>query len=71
MEMDSTKGSKVKFLGEHGLDYDVPDAIEDGLVKGEIYTVEYMIVGGWSSEVKLEEFDDVYNTVMFENVEDQ
>lgn len=56
----------VKFLGENGYDHQPKDAIEKGLKINHIYNLEDMNVGGWSSEIKLYEFEETFNSVMFE-----
>jgi hypothetical protein len=42
----------------------------NSLVVGETYTVSYIDVGNWSSEVSFQEVEGTYNVVMFANIED-
>jgi hypothetical protein len=58
------------FLGENGHDWQVPDAIKDGLVKGEKYEVSWVDMGGCSTSITLMNNDKGYNSVMFEFEED-
>jgi hypothetical protein len=65
MDIYSPEGTKVVFLGFNGYPSQVESAIEDGLVVGEEYTVEFVDVGSSCSYVSLKEFVREYNTVMF------
>lgn len=68
MDIYSPKGTKVKYIAENGWDSDVPYA-NKFLTKGEIYTVDWVDVGGSCSYVILKEFpENSFNTVMFEEV---
>lgn len=41
---------------------------ENPLVVGQVYTVDYTIVGGWNTDVYLEEFPGMFfNSVLFED----
>lgn len=69
MNIYAKKGDKVRFLNKNGYDWEPKNAIDKGLVKGGIYTVQSVEVGGWMSYVTLKEFPlRSYNTVMFEDV---
>lgn len=69
MNIYTESGSKVIYLGTGGYDSDLIHA-NKYLKVGEIYTVEWVDVGDWSSDVYLEEVPGQdFNTVHFENVE--
>lgn len=70
MDIYSKPGTKVRYLDENGYDHQPVDAREAGLVKGQLYEVDRIEVGGWSSEVFLKGFKHGFNTVMFENVKE-
>lgn len=62
-------GDKIRFTGEGGYDSDKVRA-DKYLTLDEIYTVDYVDIGNWMSDVYLREIPDVdFNTVMFEVVE--
>jgi hypothetical protein len=61
------KGTKLTYLDENGYDCDRKYAKGCGLIKGQQYTLYYVDVGSFSSDVYVEEFPDKpFNTVMFE-----
>jgi len=67
---ESPYGRKVKYLQENGYDSDVEDA-NKYMTKGQILTVKEIYVGSWSSTVEFVELPDKeFNTVMFEDVEE-
>lgn len=69
MNIYAEEGAKVKYLAKGGWDSDVLNANKH-LVKGNTYTVDYVSVSGWSSEVCLKEVNGrTFNTVMFEDIE--
>lgn len=66
MNIYADRGTRVVFSGHGGWDSEAPNAIKDGLVVGQVYTVGYTEVGSWSSDVYLNEFPKQgFNTVMF------
>ncbi|WP_110933782.1 hypothetical protein [Paenibacillus bouchesdurhonensis] len=68
MNIYSQKGDRVRFLNKNGHDWEPERAREIGLVEGEIYTVERTDVGGWHTDVYLQEIPGYhFNSVMFEN----
>lgn len=58
------------FLGENGHDWEVPDAIKNGLMVGEKYEVSHVEMGGCSTSIELIDKNNSYNSVMFEFEED-
>jgi len=69
MNLDCKHGMKVRYIGEGGWDADKVHA-NKYLTVGEIYTVDIIDIGNWSSDVYLIEFPEIdFNTVMFEEVE--
>lgn len=70
MNIYAKEGDKVVFLNENGYDHEPEYARECGLVEGETYTVECTEVGGWRTEVYLQEFPGKsFNSVMFRDAE--
>lgn len=69
MDIYAEKGHKVKFLNKHGEEYE-REAASKLLNTEDIYTVEFIDVGGWFSYVKLEGIPGLHNTVMFADAED-
>jgi hypothetical protein len=69
MDIYTEPGKKVMFLGQNGMDWELLKAM-NSLVVGETYTVSYIDVGNWSSEVSFQEVEGTYNVVMFANIED-
>ena len=68
MSLNSKKGTKVKFTGIGGWDFDKNFARKHLSVGGN-YTISKIRVSGWYSYVTLEEFPDLeFNTVMFDKV---
>ena len=68
MDLNARPGDKVKYLGKNGTSMDRLTA-DYYFVPGESYIVKDMKVGGWSSEVMLEEVPDKwFNTVMFDSI---
>lgn len=69
MDIHAKKGAKVIFTGKHGYDDDKKHANEF-LKVNEIYTINHTKVGGWHTDVYLEEFpDEWFNSVHFEDVD--
>lgn len=67
MDIETTRGAKVRYMGYGGYDGDKEHANKYLTVR-EIYTVTKLNVGDWSSTVELKEFPELrFNTVMFEN----
>lgn len=66
MNIYADPGSLVRYLGKHGHDYE-REAANKILTAGQTYTVKSIEVHGWVSYVTLEEVDDDFNTVMFED----
>lgn len=72
MDIYAKRGHKVmanyvdgKICGGH--DYQAEQA-ERVLKEGEVYTVDYTEVGGWSTDVVLIEFPDmIFNSCLFKN----
>ena len=68
MNIYADKGHKV--VAKHfndGYDSDIQKA-NDYLDFNRVYTVEYTDVGGWHTDVKLQEFDGItFNSVHFED----
>lgn len=69
MDIRSPRGTKVRFsFPENGYKGD-QDWAKRFLTVGNIYTVHFVDVSGWSSEVFLAEFPDKgFNTVLFSKV---
>lgn len=68
MNIYSKHGSNVKYLDENGYRLDREYARKCGLVKGQVYTVEYTWIGQSSTMVGLVEFPEhEFNSVMFED----
>ena len=68
MNIYAKKGTKVQYTGKGGYDGDKNQASRF-LKVGEIYTVESIIVDGWSSSVILAEVGkERFNSVHFEEV---
>lgn len=60
----------VRFLNENGWDGEAEEANRH-LEEGALYTVDYVIINSWSSEVYLKEVPGIgFNTVMFEDAEE-
>ena len=68
MDIYAKPGTKVKFLGCNGYEFELQEAMKT-FVPGEILTVDNIEVGGWSSSAEFEEFPGRWNTVMFGDVE--
>jgi len=66
--VEITEDMKIyaEFLGENGYEHDVPDAKEAGLVVGNFYEIETVIVGQSHSVVYLKDYKKSFNTVMFD-----
>ena len=54
------------YLDENGYDNDTKEAREVGLEKGKVYEVDFMDIGQSHSYVGLANFNDCFNSVMFE-----
>jgi hypothetical protein len=68
MNIYSKHGDKVIFLNQNGLEQQRDRAIFMGLIPLNVYTVNRIEVGSWSSQVELIEFPDLWlNTVMFDD----
>lgn len=76
MDIDypNPKGLKVLFADKNGSDFDREFALKMGLEPGQMYTVDRLEVGSWSSTVYLEETNHLtfpnggqvcFNSVMF------
>lgn len=59
------KGDKMKFLGVHGYDYQLKEALAK-FDTHTLYTVVRCDVGDWSHSIQFEEIEGEYNGVMFE-----
>ena len=72
---------KAKFLGQNGHDYELKQALNMGLVPGNMYEIEDLVIGGFSSQLYLVGYKNKhtgqfppqlgenlysFNTVMFE-----
>lgn len=69
MNLDCKQGTKIRYTGTGGWDADKVHANQH-LTIGEVYTVDIIDIGSWSSDVYLTEVPDIdFNTVMFEEVE--
>jgi hypothetical protein len=66
MNIRSEYGTAVTFTGNGGSDFDVQNAIKEGLVVGKTYAVEYVEIHSWISYVKLEGIEGRFNTCMFD-----
>ena len=64
----SPKGRKVRFLNDNGYDSDLEYA-RMFFKENQILTVEEIYVGRSNSNVKFENYEGLFNTVMFEDVE--
>jgi hypothetical protein len=68
MDIDSSKGTKIKFTAEGGGDGEIESA-KKILKLNAIYTVKCIEIGDWYSAVVLEEFPNLdFNTALFEKV---
>jgi len=67
MDIYAKEGTIVKFINEGGYacERESACAVLDTDME---YVVEYIDVGGWSSDVYLKGFSQGFNTVMFEEV---
>ena len=64
---------KIYAIFEHpeaGWDADIKTAKESGLVVGEKYELYDASVGSWQTDIYLEGFYDVFNSVQFEFVDE-
>jgi hypothetical protein len=64
MPLDAEPGTMVIYTGQNGTEADKRWA-NQRLVKGGCYTLKAIEVGGWSSEVELEEVNGSFNSVHF------
>lgn len=65
IDIHATPGTKVIYMAQGGFDSDREQA-DEVLTKGETYTVSRTIVGGWMTDVILEEHPSyLLNSVMF------
>lgn len=65
IDIYAEEGTKVKYTGKNGYDSDKEHA-NKYLKVGEIYTIDYMIVNGWNTEIYLKEMpNEVFNSVHF------
>ncbi|MNP43629.1 hypothetical protein D3C76_1374590 [compost metagenome] len=72
MNIYSQKGDRVRFLNKNGRDCEPERARKIGLVEGEVYTVECTDVGGFHTDVYLQEFPGKpFNSVMFEDYKEE
>lgn len=67
MDIYSRPGTKVKFIGRNGHDYQLAKAKEI-FTEGQILTIKQIDVSNWSSSVQFEEVGGWFNTVMFGRV---
>lgn len=68
MNIYANTGDQVRFINKNGLQSDLEKA-QEYLQPGEIYTVDRVYIGNWSSKVYLMEVPGVsFNTVCFEDV---
>ena len=68
MDIYAKQGTKIKYTGKGGYDSDKEYANKH-LSVNEVYTVCYIDVGGWRTEVYLEELPNLcFNSVHFEEV---
>ena len=71
MDIYSPPGTRVKYLGFNGHDNDKEQG-DKFLTAGQIYTIKETVVGGWHTDVYLEEVGGQgFNSVMFGAVEDE
>ncbi len=69
MDIYSPKGTKVRFSGKNGTDFDQEFA-RKYLVVGGLYTISRTEVGSFSSDAILAEFPHSrFNTVLFAPIE--
>lgn len=69
MRLCCQPGQKVRYTGINGTDGDIKFA-DSYLKAGEIYTVDYLDIGGWHSTVNLKEVPyKSFNTVHFVEVD--
>lgn len=69
MDIESSAGTRVRFLNENG--HDGQRTAAKVLSTTEIYTVSHIEIYSWHSTVFLEGVQGGFNTVMFENVDDE
>ena len=69
MDINTPIGSKVRFsFLENGIASDVETA-KKYLKENEIYTIKKIYIGGWRTDIILEEFPGIeFNSVQFENI---
>lgn len=69
MDINTKIGSKVRFsFPENGIASDIETA-KKYLKENEIYTIKNIYVGGWRTDITLEEFPTIeFNSVQFENI---
>lgn len=67
MDLNTKEWELVRFLNTNGWDGEANRHLEEGA----LYTVDYVMINSWSSEVYLKEVPGIgFNTVMFEDVEE-
>lgn len=64
MNIYAKPGEKLVFTGKNGSDFDQEQA-NQVLEIGKTYTLSYIAIGSWKSEVFLEEISGSFNSVMF------
>lgn len=71
IDIYSPSGTKVKFNDCHGHDWEREEARKI-LNTTDIYTIEYIDVGDWSSNLYLKEFPNtLFNSVLFSSTEEK
>jgi hypothetical protein len=68
MDIYSGVGTKVRFIGINGYDLELKEAKEK-LSTTEMYEVESMEVGNYSSSVKFKGVNGAWNSVMLDNMD--
>lgn len=67
MDIFSAPGTKVKYTGTNGNDFNRQHIESKGIKVDDVLTVKYTRVSAYSSRVSFEEVDGEFNTVCFEN----
>ena len=70
MRIDAPEGTKVRYLNQNGYDGDREYA-NKYLKEGQIYEVEFTVIHSWLTDVFLKGIPVSFNSVMFEEVEDE
>jgi hypothetical protein len=59
---------KIRCIANYDTPFTPSNCLKN-LEVGKEYTLDYLVVHGWYTEVFLEEIDGIFNSVLFEEVE--